>query len=510
MKLSTILILSFILMGLIGSLAGTYYYYTQSNALLEEKVIDNLESTAVSIKHFIEEVLEVQKDRVEIIATQDDLTIEKLQEIRDLEHYFYEIFVLDSNGIIIASSDESQIGIDKSNDAYFIRGRKNSYLKPVYFSESVQQESITVSTPFNEGVLVARTKLQSFNEIISDRTGLGETGEILLAYKGENGETVFFTERRFTETAGEGTGILPMDKALAGEEKIVFDTVDYRNIEVIAVTRYIEEINVGMVVKIDEVEALGIARNQLVKTSVIIIIMIFIFFSIAGFFIARMVSKPIKKLTFDVDEVTSGKLDIQLEKSSITEVQSLTDSLNRILASLKLAILRTGVSKRGLGIGDIIESKNKAEEEYQALYESSEDAMMKLSPPEWNFTACNPATVKMFGVKDEQQFTSLGPQDLSPEKQPDGQLSSVKAKAMIMQAMKDGSNSFDWTHKRYKGKDFAAHVLLTKVKSSNGEYLQATVKDLTNVKNLEINSKTKKRLLELKKEADKLKMKKDN
>ena len=39
---------------------------------------------------------------------------------------------------------------------------------------------------------------------------------------------------------------------------------------------------------------------------------------------------------------------------------------------------------------------------------------------------------KMFNVKDETQLISLGPGDLSPEKQLDGQLSSVKAKKMIV------------------------------------------------------------------------------
>lgn len=133
---------------------------------------------------------------------------------------------------------------------------------------------------------------------------------------------------------------------------------------------------------------------------------------------------------------------------------------------------------------------------YRALYNASMDAIMTLEPPTWRFTAGNPATIKMFRVKDEKQFISLGPGDLSPQKQPDGQLSGVKAKKMIMQAMKNGSAIFDWTHKRYQGENFPAVVVLTKVKLNNKEFLQATVKDVSDLKKAEEDAKNHEKELE--------------
>jgi len=61
-----------------------------------------------------------------------------------------------------------------------------------------------------------------------------------------------------------------------------------------------------------------------------------------AFFVSRMISQPLAKLTSDVDEITKGNLDIRLQGSNIDEVGSLTNSLSRILASMKLAILKTG------------------------------------------------------------------------------------------------------------------------------------------------------------------------
>ena len=128
----------------------------------------------------------------------------------------------------------------------------------------------------------------------------------------------------------------------------------------------------------------------------------------------------------------------------------------------------------------------RSELKYRKLFESSKDAMMTLAPPSWKFTSGNIEIIKMFNVKDEKEFTTLGPWDLSPAYQPDGQLSSVKAKKMIEKAMKTGSNYFEWVHKKLNGKSFFATVLLTKIKYGTEEYLQATVRDITFRKGAEL------------------------
>lgn len=132
-------------------------------------------------------------------------------------------------------------------------------------------------------------------------------------------------------------------------------------------------------------------------------------------------------------------------------------------------------------------------EKYKIFYQSSKDALMTLEPPDWKFTSGNEATLKLFNVKNEKEFISLNPSDVSPEKQEDGQFSSVKAKNMIELALQRGSNFFEWTHKKYKGGPFPATVLLAKVEVGKKVFLQATVRDTTQEKEkqLEITRKTK-------------------
>ncbi len=125
------------------------------------------------------------------------------------------------------------------------------------------------------------------------------------------------------------------------------------------------------------------------------------------------------------------------------------------------------------------------EKKYKILFESSRDAIMLLAPPEWLFTAGNKATLEMFGAKNEKEFSSKTPGDLSPEYQPDGQLSSEKARKMIGKAMRNGSHFFEWTHKRINGDEFPATVLLTMVKLEGKKLLTATVRDITKTKKTE-------------------------
>ena len=82
-----------------------------------------------------------------------------------------------------------------------------------------------------------------------------------------------------------------------------------------------------------------------------------------------------------------------------------------------------------------------SEEKFRGLFESSRDAIMTLEPPSWRSTSRNSATIKMFGVKNEEEFISHGSWGLSPERQPDGRASAEKAREMIETAMREGSAS---------------------------------------------------------------------
>ena len=120
-----------------------------------------------------------------------------------------------------------------------------------------------------------------------------------------------------------------------------------------------------------------------------------------------------------------------------------------------------------------------SETRFRMLFEKSRDALMTLAPPSWSFTSGNPATVVLFGARDEAEFVSQSPAQHSPEHQPDGRASADMAKEMIETAMREGSHFFEWTHRRLSGEDFPATVLLNRIDIEGESFLQATVRDET-------------------------------
>ena len=88
--------------------------------------------------------------------------------------------------------------------------------------------------------------------------------------------------------------------------------------------------------------------------------LIFIVTLCVSFVISYFITRPIERITKNIDEISKGKFDVDLGGSEIKELNNLTDSLNRVMASLKLAVVKVGVKK-----GEIFEDAVKAKEEFE-------------------------------------------------------------------------------------------------------------------------------------------------
>jgi len=85
-----------------------------------------------------------------------------------------------------------------------------------------------------------------------------------------------------------------------------------------------------------------------------------------GFVISYFISMPLVKLTKNIDEISKGNLDVELEKSEIYEINNLTASLDRVMASLKLAIYKVGLKKEEI-FEEVVKAKEQAEEKFEIL-----------------------------------------------------------------------------------------------------------------------------------------------
>ncbi len=135
------------------------------------------------------------------------------------------------------------------------------------------------------------------------------------------------------------------------------------------------------------------------------------------------------------------------------------------------------------------EEISKSEKKYRLLFEKNDEATLIIDKNK--FIDCNEATVKMLGFNSKNELLNVHPSKLSPQKQPDGKISSEKADEMINIAYKKGTNKFEWTHTRANGENFPVEVWFTAIPFKNKTVIHTVWRDLTEIKEAEkeINEK---------------------
>lgn len=138
-----------------------------------------------------------------------------------------------------------------------------------------------------------------------------------------------------------------------------------------------------------------------------------------------------------------------------------------------ILIIARDISERKIAENALKES----EETFHRLFDESADSILLLNKS--GFVDCNQATVTLLGYKSKSEFLQKQPWEISPEKQPDGNLSSEKAVQMIEKAHKDGYNRFEWIHTKCDGSDIPVEVMLTPIILKGEQYYYTIWRDIT-------------------------------
>lgn len=326
-----------VIVAMIINLAGIFYFYTISNQILKEQSQEHLLTAANSRVDHIKSFLEAKKGRA-IDFSSDGFIKNKLIELRqgadiltianELKEDFivnkfrtdddiFEIDVLDANGIVIGTTQiEEELGEDFSQKDLFVEGKKEAYIKDVFYDDEFDRNAIAFSAPITDkgvflGVVIIKMGLETLGEITIDRTGLGNTGEIYILNK-ENllitpsrflgGNAGILTQKVDTENSqecredleeyGREASILEEHE----EEEATINYIDYRGEEVLGVHAYVLETKWCLLAEISESEVLGSVRNHLLITSLFILIITSLFLFLLSYFSGRFLDKRISKL----------------------------------------------------------------------------------------------------------------------------------------------------------------------------------------------------------------------
>ncbi len=107
-----------------------------------------------------------------------------------------------------------------------------------------------------------------------------------------------------------------------------------------------------------------------IATAFLGLIIVVTFF--VSLFVSYFITLPLENLTKNIEEISKGNLDVKIDKSEIYEINRLTEALNRVMASLKLAIHKVGV-KKGEIFEETIKAKETVEEKFETLLKNIDE-----------------------------------------------------------------------------------------------------------------------------------------
>lgn len=121
-----------------------------------------------------------------------------------------------------------------------------------------------------------------------------------------------------------------------------------------------------------------------------------------------------------------------------------------------------------------------SEIKYRKLFEDASDAILLLHL-NGIFFDCNQTACEYFKLSKEE-LLKYRPYDLSPEYQPDGELSFEKVGHLINMALEGIPQFFEWEHWDVNKQIFTVSISLNKIELSGQVYVQAVLRDISEQK----------------------------
>jgi signal transduction histidine kinase len=354
MLITTKLIVVFLTISLIPLFIFAFIIYLQTEQYIKKETLDKLDAIASIQKNRVQTMLDQNIERLIMftnrIQLKDELdqynkqkSIQSQQFINNLLDSaksdipsFKDISILDTNGIVVASTNK-EIGSNQSKEEYFLNGINHNDVTIIFkdkASPNTIREYLTGPLVLNGktiGVAVIESDSASnFFTAFQNNEGLGQTGAFYVAEKDKNGDALLISPlRNISDTSlnfkvSKNETDSPIIQAtILKKEKIITDAQDYRGEPVLSATRYIKAADWGLVVKIDKKEAFASLDNLkylIIFTGTIIGFLIII----ASLVLGKSITKPIINLRNAAKEIANGNLDVKLK-----EIDNFTLSKNK-------------------------------------------------------------------------------------------------------------------------------------------------------------------------------------
>lgn len=279
----------------------------------------------------------LQEKRIDFL-----IQIQAFQELVGFSIGFEDVKIIGKNGGVFFSLVKLESTDNFSNDPKFLRGLTQPFA--VFESDKNGEGKMIVVTPIFSGekgaapigVVIAKMRTAEINQVLLNRSGLGETGEVYLV----NENFLMISESRFVENApfNQVVDTIPVRECFENGKKVNGIFPDYRGISVFSFSYCAPDLGFVLIAEINKAEILQpvtILQDRIFLTGVIITIVM----AAVAFFIAKLFSKPIIKLQEATDQIANGNYDVRTNIKSSDEIGQLSSSFDIMAQKLKESLI---------------------------------------------------------------------------------------------------------------------------------------------------------------------------
>ncbi len=265
--------------------------------------------------------------------------------------YFEELFLLDSGGTVVYSTEPRRQGQVFKTAAFFQNGLLGSSIQPPSYDPATNRPSIIVSQPVLDadgntiGVLAGRASLTALNSIMLERTGLSQTGETYLV--GLN-RALLTETRQPTDLMGSAyVRTEGINRAIQEKSSGQAVYTNYAGETVLGVYRWLPDLQVALLAEQTEQEALAPLENSLLLQGGLALAAV-LAAVVAALWITRSISAPLKELAQTATRIAQGDVDVQAPVRGDDEISLLARAFNAMTERLRalIASLEERVAER--------------------------------------------------------------------------------------------------------------------------------------------------------------------
>lgn len=395
--------------------------YTRARTALERSVSDRL-TVATSLKDyqlgkwvsnqrqdvlFISQQPDIQKE-IEVLLTQETTSPEYIAAYARLERYFGELvktkpnlqsfLVTDNGGFVVFATDKSRLGKFQplgSPTTYFTRQGAKAIVPNFYTVPGTEKSAITFATPIVDrqevtmGAIVINLDLVEVDELIRERTGLGESGETYLVAQAR-GKNIFISGEKTMKDFPDGIKSVGIEAAIAKQDGIGLYT-NYAGVPVIGVYRWLTDQNLALIAEMSQAEAFEPA-NRLARDILLIGLSSAGVLLVAVYLMSRRITQPLMAIAATAIQVAGGNLKSQAPVLTEDEIGLLARAFNQMIDQLSQSKdqLEIRIKSATAELQDTLANLG-------SIIDNIADGLLVVDP-QGRITRFNPALSKLFNL----------------------------------------------------------------------------------------------------------------